>query len=80
MMTSELSWLYCLEDKNGTVVIESRMLDDIVNYFDKNRNSKTEYRIKLLKGKNNPIVLQTRIEPMPNVNDDLQRQAYNLTS
>lgn len=74
-----MQFRYSLEDNNGNKIYEAiNSLDTIIKYLDENATNATQYSVSITRNDNPDIVFYTRTEPLPNVNDNCVRNAYNL--
>lgn len=72
---------YSLEDVEGKTIISANpSLDAVVMYLDENTTTATQYRVILVRSNRPNIVLYTRTEELPNVNDPSVRKVFNLDS
>lgn len=76
-----MEFLYSLEDAEGKTILSANpSLDDVVKYLDENTTTATQYRVILVRSNRPNIVLYTRTEELPNVNDPSVRKVFNLDS
>lgn len=76
-----MEFRYSLEDAEGNTILSANpSLDAVVKYLDENTTSATQYRVILVRNDRPNIVLYTRTEALPNVNDASVRKVFNLDS
>jgi len=76
-----MEFRYSLEDAEGNTILSATpSLDAVVKYLDENTTSATQYRVILVRNDRPNIVLYTRTEALPNVNDASVRKVFNLDS
>lgn len=72
---------YSLEDSEGNTILSANpSLNAVVKYLDENTTTATQYRVILVRNDRPNIVLYTRTEELPNVNDPSVRKVFNLDS
>ena len=76
-----MEFRYSLEDAEGNTILSANpSLDAVVKYLDENTTSATQYRVIFVRNYRPNIVLYTRTEALPNVNDASVRKVFNLDS
>ena len=65
-----MEFRYSLEDAEGNTILSANpSLDAVVKHLDENTTSATQYRVILVRNDRPNIVLYTRTEALPDVND-----------
>ena len=76
-----MEFRYSLEDAEGNIILSANpSLDAVVRYLDENTTTAIQYRVILVRNDRPNIVLYTRTEALPNVNDASVRKVFNLDS
>ena len=74
-----MEFRYSLEDAEGNTILSAKQtLDEVVKYLDDNTTTATHYRVVLVRSDRPNIVLYTRTEDLPNVNEASVRNVFNL--